>query len=85
VITNFHTSIIGKWVGKFKLPYMGILNCQKWGKFNCRLHRFWQKFIRHLQLTRTCNRKDAVKALEEAYIEAFPNGKVGGLVLRTDK
>jgi len=44
---------------------------------------FTKEWIAYL-LTRTCNRRDAVKALEEAYIEAFPNGKVEGLVLRTD-
>ncbi|MEM3334076.1 MAG: hypothetical protein QW745_07735 [Thermoplasmata archaeon] len=35
-------------------------------------------------LIKTCNRRDAVRALEQAYLSSFNGEKVKDLVLRTD-
>lgn len=44
---------------------------------------FTKEWISYL-LTSTCNRRDAVRTLEQAYLMAIPDGKVEGLILRTD-
>ncbi|MEM3290932.1 MAG: DDE-type integrase/transposase/recombinase [Candidatus Micrarchaeaceae archaeon] len=44
---------------------------------------FTKEWIAYL-LSRTCNRRDAIRALEQAYLSSFNGEKVKDLVLRTD-